>query len=188
VERLAHQVDEHDVDHADQEDDESHPDEEGGENRSDRMIVNPLPSACDPSVAGIRSGTRRVRTRTAATVTTTNVAASSATGTPVPNTPARRPPTAGAATRARTLSDCWVEIASATEEFVAAGSDEPEEWRDVASLGNADLWLTVEETRDVTNALAGVLDPYRGRAKADRPEGSRRVRIMSLAAPHRKRR
>ncbi len=33
------------------------------------------------------------------------------------------------------------------EEFVATGSEEPEEWRDVASLLNADLWLTVEETR-----------------------------------------
>jgi DNA-binding transcriptional ArsR family regulator len=74
------------------------------------------------------------------------------------------------------------------EEFVAAGSEEPEEWRDVAALGNTDLWLTVEETEAVTNALAAALDPYRGRAKADRPEGSRRVRIMSLATPHRKRR
>jgi len=74
------------------------------------------------------------------------------------------------------------------EEFVVAGSEEPEEWRDVAALGNVDLWLTVEETEAVTNALAAVLDPYRGRARADRPEGSRRVRIMSLAAPHRRRR
>jgi DNA-binding transcriptional ArsR family regulator len=74
------------------------------------------------------------------------------------------------------------------EEFVAAGSEEPEEWRDVASLGNVDLWLTVEETESVTDALAAVLAPYRGRAPADRPEGSRRVRIMNLATPHRKRR
>ena len=72
------------------------------------------------------------------------------------------------------------------EKFVAAGSEEPEEWREVTSLGNTDLWLTVEETRDVTAALAAVLDPYRGRALADRPEGSRRVRIMNLASPHRK--
>jgi DNA-binding transcriptional ArsR family regulator len=74
------------------------------------------------------------------------------------------------------------------EEFVAAGSEEPEEWRDVASLSNADLWLTAEETEGVTAAIAAVLDPYRGRAKADRPEGSRRVRILSLATPHRRRR
>src|SRR5215468_3417955 len=42
-------------------------------------------------------------------------------------------------------------------EFVAAGSEEPEEWRDVASLSNADLWLTVEETQEVTAAIAAVL-------------------------------
>jgi DNA-binding transcriptional ArsR family regulator len=72
------------------------------------------------------------------------------------------------------------------EEFVAAGSEEPEEWRDVTSLANTDLWLTVEETRDVTAALAAVLDPYRDRALADRPERTRRVRIMNLASPHRR--
>jgi DNA-binding transcriptional ArsR family regulator len=73
------------------------------------------------------------------------------------------------------------------EEFVAAGSKEPEEWRDVTSLSNTDLWLTVEETRDVTAALAAALDPYRGRSLADRPDGSRRVRVLSLVSPHRKR-
>ena len=72
------------------------------------------------------------------------------------------------------------------EEFVAAGSEEPEEWRHVTSLANTDLWLTVEETRDVTAALAAVLDPYRDRALADRPDRTRRVRIMNLASPHRK--
>ena len=74
------------------------------------------------------------------------------------------------------------------EEFVAAGSDEPAEWRDVASLSNADLWLTAEEAAAVSAAVAAVLDPYRGRAPADRPEGSRRVRIMNLVSPHRRRR
>lgn len=74
------------------------------------------------------------------------------------------------------------------EEFVAAGNEEPKEWRDVASLGNADLWLTADETEAVANALAAALDPYRGRVIADRPEGSRRVRVMILATPHRKRR
>jgi DNA-binding transcriptional ArsR family regulator len=74
------------------------------------------------------------------------------------------------------------------EEFLAAGSEEPKEWRDVASLDNANLWLTIEETRELTEALVDALDPYRGRTKSDRPEGSRRVRIMLLATPHPKRR
>ena len=73
------------------------------------------------------------------------------------------------------------------EEFIAAGSAEPEEWRDVTSLSNTDLWLTVEETEKAATALAAALDPYRGRALADRPEGSRRVRVMNLISPHRRR-
>jgi DNA-binding transcriptional ArsR family regulator len=70
------------------------------------------------------------------------------------------------------------------EAFVATEHEEPEEWQDVAFLGNADLWLTAEETREVTAALAAVLEPYRSRALADRPEGSRRVRVMNMVVPH----
>jgi len=68
--------------------------------------------------------------------------------------------------------------------FVATEHEEPEEWQDVTYLGNTDLWLTVEETRMVTAALAAVLERYRGRALADRPDGSRRVRIMNMVSPH----
>ena len=73
------------------------------------------------------------------------------------------------------------------EEFIATERDEPEAWRDVATLTNADLWLTAEETRAVTAALSAVLDAYRGRALADRPDGARRVRIMNMVSPHRTR-
>jgi len=72
------------------------------------------------------------------------------------------------------------------EEFISAGSEEPAGWRDVTSLSNTDLWLTVEETRAVTEALAAAFDSYRGRALADRPDGSRRVRVMTLVSPHRR--
>jgi hypothetical protein len=71
------------------------------------------------------------------------------------------------------------------EEFMAAAHEEPEEWQDVTFLANADLWLTAEETREVSAALDAVLEPYRGRAPADRPDRSRRVRVMNLAVPHR---
>jgi DNA-binding transcriptional ArsR family regulator len=73
------------------------------------------------------------------------------------------------------------------EDFIATEREEPEEWRDVMALGNADLWLTAEEARQVTAALGAALDPYRGRTRADRPDGSRRVRIMNLLSPHRRR-
>ena len=72
------------------------------------------------------------------------------------------------------------------EAFVATEREEPEAWRNVAMLANTDLWLTAEETRKVTAALAAVLEPYRGRTRADRPDDSRRVRIMNLNFPHRR--
>lgn len=70
------------------------------------------------------------------------------------------------------------------EAFVATGHEEPKEWQDVALLANADVWLTAEETRRVTAALAAVLEPYRDRALAERPDGSRRVRVMNMVFPH----
>lgn len=70
------------------------------------------------------------------------------------------------------------------ERFLATVHEEPEEWQDVASLTNADLWLTVEETAAVTAALAAALTPYRGRVRADRPGGSRRVRVTNMVFPH----
>ena len=72
------------------------------------------------------------------------------------------------------------------EAFVATEREEPEAWRNVAMLANTDLWLTAEETRKVTAALAAVLEPYRARTRADRPDDSRRVRIMNLIFPHRR--
>jgi DNA-binding transcriptional ArsR family regulator len=73
------------------------------------------------------------------------------------------------------------------EAFMATAHEEPKEWQDAASLAATDLWLTVEETRKVTAALAAALEPYRGRAPADRPEASRRVRATTMVVPHRRR-
>ena len=73
------------------------------------------------------------------------------------------------------------------EAFVATEHQEPVEWRDVSFLGNADVWLTAEETRRVTSALSAVLEPYRSRTLADRPDDTRRVRVMNMVFPHRMR-
>jgi DNA-binding transcriptional ArsR family regulator len=70
------------------------------------------------------------------------------------------------------------------EEFIATEREEPEEWRDIASLTNADLWLTAAEAREVTAALAAVLRPYRSRTLAGRPGEARRVRVMNVVSPH----
>jgi DNA-binding transcriptional ArsR family regulator len=74
-----------------------------------------------------------------------------------------------------------------TQEFMASAHEEPREWQEATFLGNADLWLTAEETGEVTAALRAVLEPYRGRTVANRPDGSRRVRVMSLAVAHKRR-
>ncbi len=71
--------------------------------------------------------------------------------------------------------------------FVATEREEPKEWQNVAFLGNADLWLSAEETRSVKAALVAALEPYRGRSLADRPDSTRRVRIMNMVFPHPKR-
>lgn len=93
---------------------------------------------------------------------------------------------AGAAATAA-VGRAFVESSLAVaEEFVATEHDEPEEWQDVAALANADLWLTAGETRTVIAAFADVLEPYRGRALDDRPDASRRVRVMNMVFPHRR--
>jgi DNA-binding transcriptional ArsR family regulator len=71
------------------------------------------------------------------------------------------------------------------KEFIATEAEEPKEWQEVAALANADVWLTVEETRAVNAALAAVVAPYRNRALGNRPDGTRRVRITNLVFPHR---
>jgi DNA-binding transcriptional ArsR family regulator len=76
---------------------------------------------------------------------------------------------------------------AAAAEFAATLHEEPKEWQSAPYLGNADLWLTAEETRELDAALAAVLAPYRGRTLADRPEDSRRVRVTNLVFPHRRR-
>ncbi|HZP72886.1 MAG TPA: winged helix-turn-helix domain-containing protein [Gaiellaceae bacterium] len=68
--------------------------------------------------------------------------------------------------------------------FMAGAHDEPAEWQDAAALGNADLWLTADELRHLTAELGAALEPYRSRTRADRPEGSRRVRVTTMAVPH----
>ena len=70
------------------------------------------------------------------------------------------------------------------EQYMATEREEPQEWRDVAFLGNTDVWLTMEETRRVTAAFMAALAPYRDRSLADRPDRSRRVRVMNMVVPH----
>ena len=69
-------------------------------------------------------------------------------------------------------------------EFMVTEHEEPAPWQGAAFLGNSDLWLTVEETNEITTSLAAILTPYRKRTRATRPDGSRRVRVMNVVVPH----
>jgi DNA-binding transcriptional ArsR family regulator len=73
------------------------------------------------------------------------------------------------------------------EEFIAGEREEPEEWQGLAALSNADVWLSAEEARTVAAALLAVVEPYRERARDERPAGTRRVRVMNMVVPHRAR-
>jgi DNA-binding transcriptional ArsR family regulator len=96
-------------------------------------------------------------------------------------------PPAGAAAAAA-VGLAYVDRSRAlAEEFVAGERNEPEEWQDVAALTNADVWLTPDEAREVSTALAAALEPFRDRNLRNRPDGTRRIRVMTLLTPHPKR-
>lgn len=68
-------------------------------------------------------------------------------------------------------------------DFIANQEQEPVEWREAVELGNSDLWLTLDEVHELSRAFSDLVDSYRGRRAADRPDGSRRVRVTRLVVP-----
>ncbi|MGN6242283.1 MAG: ArsR/SmtB family transcription factor [Motilibacteraceae bacterium] len=70
-------------------------------------------------------------------------------------------------------------------DFVARQADESEGWRDAMSLARSNLWLSVEEARDLQGELAAVLERYRGRRDdvGEGPPGTRRVQVSCLVVP-----
>jgi DNA-binding transcriptional ArsR family regulator len=95
--------------------------------------------------------------------------------------------TPGAAAAAAAVYLAGIDRSRAVAEaFAATEYEEPEEWQGIAHLTSCDFWLTAEETRKITAALAAILEPYRGRAPADRCDSGRRVRVMNMIFPHRR--
>ena len=74
---------------------------------------------------------------------------------------------------------------SLAQQFLAGADEEPTQWQEAASLTNTDLWLSVEEARELAVALAAALEPYRGRTLGDRHDDTRRVRVTNMIVPHR---
>ncbi|HEU4676011.1 MAG TPA: winged helix-turn-helix domain-containing protein [Motilibacteraceae bacterium] len=70
-------------------------------------------------------------------------------------------------------------------DFVARQADESEGWRDAMSLARSNLWLSLEEARDLQGELAAVLERYRGRRDdaGEGPSGTRRVQVSCLVVP-----
>jgi hypothetical protein len=93
---------------------------------------------------------------------------------------------AGAAATAAVAGAYFDRSRVIAEDFIATERDEPPEWQDVAALRNVDLWLSVDEVAEVAAALAAAVDRFRGRTLRNRPENTRRVRVMTMVSPHRR--
>lgn len=91
---------------------------------------------------------------------------------------------AGAAATAAVGLAYFERSRTVAEEFIAGERNEPEEWQSVAALTNADVWLTADEAREVSAVLGAALEPFRARSLRNRPDGTRRVRVMNMVTPH----
>jgi DNA-binding transcriptional ArsR family regulator len=64
-----------------------------------------------------------------------------------------------------------------------AERDQPEAWRDVATVENRALWMTPEEAKELMALHADFVQQRRARTTADHPETARRVRMVSVVVP-----
>jgi DNA-binding transcriptional ArsR family regulator len=59
----------------------------------------------------------------------------------------------------------------------------PPEWRQVAGLINARLWMTTDEVQSLNDRIEELTAPYANRPESDRPDGARRVRVQCYLMP-----
>jgi DNA-binding transcriptional ArsR family regulator len=68
--------------------------------------------------------------------------------------------------------------------WFATQDDESPEWLDSAHLTTSHIWLTPDEMADLTEAVQGRIDNFRGRSDPKkRPEGARRIQVGFFAVP-----
>jgi len=67
----------------------------------------------------------------------------------------------------------------------AASAAEPDEWREVTSVHQAQTWLTADEARELSSALLDLFMSYADRVtdRALRPDGSRLVSLVGWLVP-----
>jgi DNA-binding transcriptional ArsR family regulator len=68
--------------------------------------------------------------------------------------------------------------------WFATQADETPEWLDAATLSTSHIWLTSDEAVELTEAVRGRIDRFRGRSDPKkRPDGARRVQMGFFALP-----
>jgi DNA-binding transcriptional ArsR family regulator len=69
----------------------------------------------------------------------------------------------------------------------AAAPNEPEEWRDVASVSQSQTWLTADEARELSAAMVDLFMSYTDRITDPdlRPDGARLVSLVGWLVPSR---
>jgi DNA-binding transcriptional ArsR family regulator len=69
------------------------------------------------------------------------------------------------------------------DEFLAREHELSNEWRDAASFLTGAVYATAAEVDELSQRVLDLLKPYERPARADRPEGARRVHFMFRAIP-----
>ena len=78
----------------------------------------------------------------------------------------------------------FLEAAAQPEPWWTADEPQlPPEWRRVAGLINARLWLTTAELQTLNDRIEELTAPYAARSERDAPEGARRVRVQCYFMP-----
>ncbi len=95
---------------------------------------------------------------------------------------------AGAAATATVALAYFDRTRRVAEAFMASERDEPKQWQSAAVLATSDVWLTADEAHALGRTLTSLLDQYRSRTAANRPDESRRVRVANVVVPHHRQR
>ena len=69
------------------------------------------------------------------------------------------------------------------DEFLAREGELSQDWRDAATFLTGGVWATAEEVEEVGRRVIELLKPYERPARADRPDGAKRVNFMFRAIP-----
>jgi DNA-binding transcriptional ArsR family regulator len=69
------------------------------------------------------------------------------------------------------------------DEFLVREHELSKEWRDAASFLTGSVYATAEEVEELAQRVLELLKPYERSARADRPDGSKRVHFLFRAIP-----